>query len=94
MGARLYLPRREHIQQTHETDSLKFYYQFGMRTILRKRLEMVVQLLGERPYDQLLGVNFGGGIFLKELSRRCRNLHGIDVHENFHLGEAMLANGS
>jgi len=87
----LRVPRREHIHETHETDPLKFYYQFGMRTIFRKRLEMVVQLMGDKRYDQLLEVGFGSGIFLKELSRRCRNLHGIDVHENFHLVEAMLA---
>lgn len=90
MGAGLRVPRRENIRATHETDPLKFYYQVGLRTIFRKRLEMVVELMGERQYDQLLEVGFGSGIFLKELSLRCRQLHAIDVHENFHLVEAML----
>lgn len=83
-------PRREHIHATQETDPLKFYYLFGMRTIFRKRLEMLVRLMGATRYDELLEVGFGSGIFLKELSKRCRDLHAIDVHESFHLVEGML----
>lgn len=90
MGTRLSVPRREHIRHTHETDPLHFYYLFGMRRIFWKRLEMVVELIGETRYDDLLEVGFGSGIFLKELSQHCRRLYGIDVHENFHLVEAML----
>lgn len=90
MGARLRVPRREHIHGTHETDPLHFYYKFGIRWIFRKRLEMVLELMGPDRYGELLEVGFGSGIFLKELAARCEQLHGIDVHENFHLVEEML----
>ena len=90
MTAILRLPLREHIQATHETDPLHFYYRFGVRTIFRRRLEMLVELMGEKRYDDLLEVGFGSGIFLKELSERCQHLHGIDVHNNFDLVAAML----
>ncbi len=90
MGARLRVPRREHIHGTHETDPLHFYYKFGIRWIFRKRLEMVLELMGADRYGELLEVGFGSGVFLKELATRCQRLYGIDVHDNFHLVEAML----
>jgi ubiquinone/menaquinone biosynthesis C-methylase UbiE len=35
---------------------------------------------GER-FDRLLEVGYGSGVFLPELARRCRELHGVDIHE-------------
>jgi len=90
MTASLRWPRREHIWPTHETDPLHFYYRWGIRGVFRKRLAMVVELLGDRRYDELLEVGFGSGIFLPELAARCRRLYGVDVHGNFDLVEAML----
>src|SRR3990170_515027 len=84
MTASLRWPRREHIRPTHETDPLHFYYRWGIRGVFRKRLAMVVELLGGRRYDELLEVGFGSGIFLPELAARCRRLYGVDVHGNFH----------
>src|SRR3989304_3247532 len=90
MTAPLRWPRREHIRPTHETDPLHFYYRWGIRGVFRKRLAMVVELLGDRRYDGPLEVGFGSGIFLPELAARCRRLYGVDVHGNFDLVEAML----
>ncbi|MGH7264807.1 MAG: class I SAM-dependent methyltransferase [Candidatus Rokuibacteriota bacterium] len=75
---------------THETDPIHFYYRPGIRAIFKKRLEMVLELMGDRRFDELLEVGFGSGIFLKELATRCRRLHGIDVHDNFAFVESML----
>lgn len=41
------------------------------------RLRIAADLLGQGPYDSLLEVGYGSGIFLPELARRTRRLSAI-----------------
>lgn len=47
---------------------------------MNKRLEMAVDLLGERHFHRLLDAGYGGGVFFPELARRSEELYGIDIH--------------
>ena len=33
-------------------------------------------------FDRMVEIGYGSGIFLPELARRCKELHGVDVHEH------------
>ncbi len=85
------IPRRDHIHQTDVADPVKWYYTPGIRAFYFHRFRMALNMLEHCQYDRLLDIGVGSGIFLPELSTRCAELHGIDVHTNLHLVEEMLA---
>lgn len=47
---------------------------------MNRRLEMAVDLLGDRRFHRLLDAGYGGGVFLPELAQRTEELHGVDIH--------------
>lgn len=76
------LPKRELMEKSHADDPLDFYYHPLTGPLYRRRLRMGLRLLGEGVFDRLLDIGYGSGILFPELSRRARDLHGLDVHEN------------
>jgi len=84
------IPRRENIHRTDVADPVNWYYIWGTRTFFLHRLKIALAMLGTWKYERLLDIGFGCGIFLPELSKRCDELHGIDIHNNIHLVEDMM----
>jgi len=68
--------------KTNELDQAHWSHKPGpLGYIQRQRFALAARLLDARPgYGDLLEVGYGSGIFLPELARRCRRLHGVDVH--------------
>jgi ubiquinone/menaquinone biosynthesis C-methylase UbiE len=62
----------------------RYYYWPLVGRLYRTRLRMALDALGPGPFDRLLEVAHGSGIFLPSLAPLCRELHGIDLHP--HLG--------
>jgi SAM-dependent methyltransferase len=74
------LPPRRVLPKTADDDPVDYYYKPLTARLYRGRLDLAARLLGEGPFESLLEVGYGSGIFLPELSRRARRLTGIDIH--------------
>jgi SAM-dependent methyltransferase len=48
--------------------------------ISRSRFRLVMKLLPTERVDRLLEIGYGSGVFMGQLARHCRELHGIDIH--------------
>ena len=84
------LPARQHISPTNDADPLQYYYLPLTRYVYTRRLELVCDLLGNGPFENLLEIGYGSGILLPELSQRCRHLVAVDIHRQFDQVHAML----
>ncbi len=78
------------MHQTDVADPVKYYYIWWTKAFYLYRLKMTLAMLDRQKYERLLDIGFGSGIFLPELSKRCDDLHGIDLHDNIHLVEDMM----
>ena len=76
----LLLPPRELVTKPDADDPIDYYYRPLTRWLYRARLRDALILLGEGPYDALLDIGYGSGVFLPELARRTKGLVGVDVH--------------
>jgi ubiquinone/menaquinone biosynthesis C-methylase UbiE len=79
---RLNLPDPKLLKTTGSVDYFQWNYQFPIKYIQRYRFKAILRLLGDRIYENMLEIGTGSGIFLPELSRHCRQLHAIDVHND------------
>lgn len=79
------LPDRGNIYKTSEDDPSDYYYKPITGVVYRQRLRAAVQLLGDKKRDRLLEIGYGSGVFLPELSRRCSELYGVDIHSKVDL---------
>jgi ubiquinone/menaquinone biosynthesis C-methylase UbiE len=80
------------MHQTDVADPVKWYYHPATGWFYRYRMTMALNMLTRPRYDCLLDIGFGSGIFLPTLAARCKELHGIDVHDNISLVEQMMRN--
>lgn len=80
---RIVLPDRSLLNKTGNVDYNDWNYKFPIKYIQRYRFKKIVQLMGNKTYDHLLEVGTGSGIFLPELSRHCKHLYAIDIHDHF-----------
>jgi ubiquinone/menaquinone biosynthesis C-methylase UbiE len=87
----VYIPARERLPKTHVGDPIDYYYRPLTGPIYRKRLAMVVELLGDRRFAHLLEVGFGSGILLPELARHADQVAGLDIHDETESVREMLA---
>lgn len=55
------------------------YYRPIVGFFMRKRLELILSLLGERKVDRILDVGYGGGTFIPTLTQLAKEVHGIDT---------------
>jgi 2-polyprenyl-3-methyl-5-hydroxy-6-metoxy-1,4-benzoquinol methylase len=76
----LLLPPRELVTKPDAEDPIEYYYRPLTRWLYRARLRDTLLVLGEGPYQAVLDVGYGSGVFLPELARRAKRLVGIDVH--------------
>jgi ubiquinone/menaquinone biosynthesis C-methylase UbiE len=79
---RLNLPDQKLLKVTGPVDYFQWNYQFPIKYIQRYRFKAILRLLGDITYENMLEIGTGSGIFLPELSRHCRQLHAIDVHDD------------
>lgn len=75
------LPPKKDLTLTSWDDPLKYYYLPIASFFYRRRLKDILTLLGVEKYKHLLEIGFGSGIFLPELSKRCENLYGLEIHK-------------
>jgi SAM-dependent methyltransferase len=88
MGA-LRLPPRGLVSKPDPEDPIDYYYKPLTAPLYKARLRDSLTLLGPGPFDALLDVGYGSGVFLPELALRTGRLVGIDVHDGRDGVEAM-----
>jgi ubiquinone/menaquinone biosynthesis C-methylase UbiE len=76
----LHLLPEEVLVKTGPVDHADWNFRPILGSIQRSRFRLMLDLLEGHHFDRLLEVGYGSGVFMPELARRCRNLHGIDVH--------------
>ena len=64
---------------------MRFYYWPVLGWFYRQRLQMIMELLGEGRYGNLLEVAYGSGILMPSLATVSESLHGIDLHDKLDL---------
>jgi len=74
------LPRAA-ARKTGDEDPVDYYYRPLSARFFRARLRLAASLLGSGPFETLLEIGYGSGIFLPELARRARRLTGLEVHD-------------
>lgn len=82
------LPKAQLIH-TGPVDHADWNYRPGLAFVMRKRFALVLSLLPAHSH-RLLEIGFGSGVFMPELTRRCDELYGIDVHGRVAEVEARL----
>lgn len=58
---------------------------------MRRRFELVRNLLPHRRVQRILEIGFGSGVFMPDLVERCDELYGIDIHSHVEDVRAALA---
>jgi ubiquinone/menaquinone biosynthesis C-methylase UbiE len=75
------LPKQE-LLKTGPVDHADWNYKPLTGLVQRRRFRMALRLLGKSRFERLLEIGYGSGIFMPELSGRCDELHGIDIHNS------------
>jgi ubiquinone/menaquinone biosynthesis C-methylase UbiE len=75
------LPKPE-LLKTGPVDHADWNYKPLTGLVQRHRFRMALRLIGKDRFERLLEIGFGSGIFMPELSGRCDELHGIDIHNS------------
>lgn len=75
-----------------EIFSLNRYYSPLSKFFYLKRLKIVLKLISNERFENMLDVGFGSGIFLPTLVKNTQNLYAIDIHQHIGLVEEMLKN--
>jgi ubiquinone/menaquinone biosynthesis C-methylase UbiE len=78
----LHLLPEEVLVKTGPVDHADWNFRPILGSIQRSRFRLMLDLLAEHRFERLLEVGYGSGVFMPELARRCRSLHGIDVHRH------------
>src|SRR5712691_4501787 len=76
----LVLPPRGALPKTTDADPLDYYYRPLTARLYRGRLKLTADLLGPGPFDSVLDVGYGSGIFIPELARRAKRVVGLEIH--------------
>jgi SAM-dependent methyltransferase len=77
---KLVLPPRGALPKTNDEDPVDYYYRPLTAALYRGRLKLAARLLGPGPFEALLDVGYGSGIFMPELARRAQRVVGIEEH--------------
>jgi ubiquinone/menaquinone biosynthesis C-methylase UbiE len=75
-----------------EIFSLNRYYSPLYKFFYLKRFKIVLKLIDNEKFENMLDVGFGSGIFLPTLAKNAQNLYAIDIHQHIGLVEEMLKN--
>ena len=68
--------------QTGPVDHADWNYNPLLSAISRRRFALVLSLLRHVSARRILEIGFGSGVFMPELKNKCKELYGIDVHQN------------
>src|ERR1041384_3326977 len=91
MTPQLHLLPQRALVKTGPVDHADWNFRPMLGAIQRSRFRLLLRLLSPQRFDRLLEIGYGSGVFLPELARRCRELHGLDVHEEPERVAAALA---
>jgi SAM-dependent methyltransferase len=80
MSQSLHLLPPEALLKTGEVDHANWNHRPVIGAIQRLRYKLVLSLVGTSKFKKLLEVGYGSGVFMPELSRRCEELYGVDIH--------------
>jgi len=86
---KLLLPPKKLTPRPNHEDPLPFYHFPFIGYVYKKRLVNTLELLGS-GYDNLVDVGFGSGLLFLELSKRAKNVFGIDIHDKIEEVKKML----
>ncbi len=89
--APLRLLPRQALLRTGAVDHADWNYRPVLGWIQRLRFRLVVSMLPPGRVSRLLEIGFGSGVFLPELARHCRELHGTDRHGHARAVQESLA---
>jgi len=95
---KLRLPSRANLQLSIDAGSpedyhlVRLYYAWYAGWFYRQRLRLVSQALGTRPFDSLLDIGTGSGIFIPQLLNHAQKVYGIDIHKSYTGVQKMLQN--
>jgi len=92
---KLILPRKQDLTCIDPSEEpTRYYYWPLVGWFYRKRLEMMLDIIGDGPYESILEVAYGSGVFMPTLARLCRSLHGIDLHDKVDIVQKTLGKGN
>lgn len=77
---KLLLPPRKLVPRPNHEDPLPFYYFPFIGYVYKKRLVNTLRLL-DSGYNNLVDVGFGSGLLFLELSKKAKNVFGVDIHD-------------
>jgi SAM-dependent methyltransferase len=77
---RIDLLPRELLIKTGPVDEGDWYYRPLLRSVMRRRIALLDQLLQGQRFRRLLDLGYGSGVLMPHLCRYCDELHGIDIH--------------
>ncbi|MBU1102471.1 class I SAM-dependent methyltransferase [Patescibacteria group bacterium] len=74
------LPQKENLKTSNPENPPQRYHQPLIRHIYIKRLQMALDFLKAAvPYENLLEIGYGSGVFFPELAKLSKNLYGLEV---------------
>ncbi len=92
MTVPLRLPQKNEIAVVDPSaEPTRYYYWPLVGWFYRRRLQMILEVLGETQYDSLLEVAYGSGIFLPSVAPLAKTLHGIDLHTKIDVVQQTLS---
>jgi ubiquinone/menaquinone biosynthesis C-methylase UbiE len=71
---------KEALISTSAVDHADWNYSPVLAYVMRRRFALIRALLPREHMGRLLEIGFGSGVFMPELSTRCGELYGIDIH--------------
>ncbi len=80
------------LKKTGNVDHADWNYKFLLGYIQRQRFELILKLINNYKFENLLEVGYGSGIFLPQLSKHAEKIYGIDIHLNNKIVEETLLN--
>lgn len=72
---------KDKLLKTGDVDHADWNYHPVLGWIQRQRFKLIVSLLAKKKVHRILEIGYGSGILMPELSHRCIELYGIDIHK-------------
>ena len=79
---KLSIPKKENLiplKYGYIDSTIDQYYRPIQGYFMRKRLELVLFLIGDKKVERILDVGYGGGTFMPSLVKIARKVYGIDT---------------